>query len=81
MEFEDKLDYLTEHTQGMINNLLREFIKEYYSLKNDYEDVNEKYEELKENYEELKENYENYKEHSRPLTAYEESGMRDADFY
>lgn len=74
MEFEDKLDYLTEHTQGMINNLLREFIKEYYSLKNDYEDVNEKYEELKEN-------YENYKEHSRPLTAYEESGMRDADFY
>lgn len=74
MEFEDKLDYLTEHTQGMINNLLREFIKEYYSLKNDYENVNEKYEELKEN-------YENYKEHSRPLTAYEESGMRDADFY
>ena len=74
MEFEDKLDYLTEHTQGMINNLLREFIKEYYSLKNDYEDVNEKYEELKEN-------YENYKEHSRLLTAYEESGMRDADFY
>lgn len=74
MEFEDKLDYLIEHTQGMINNLLREFIKEYYSLKNDYEDVNEKYEELKEN-------YENYKEHSRPLTAYEESGMRDADFY
>ena len=74
MEFEDKLDYLTENTQGTINAFIRDLIKEYYSLKNDYDDVNQKYEELKEN-------HQNFKEHSRPLTAYEESGMRDADFY
>lgn len=27
-----------------------------------------------------KEEYENYKEDSRPLTTYEETGMRESDF-
>lgn len=39
MEFEDKLDYLTEHTYGIINNYIRDLIKEYYSLKDELEDL------------------------------------------
>ena len=74
MEFEDKLDYLTENTSGIINSYIRDVIKAYYSLENDFEELEDKYEDIKDD-------YSNYKEHSRPLTAYEESGMRDADFY
>lgn len=67
MDLEDKMDYLVENTQGKINEYINSIIDAYYNLKSDLEDE--------------KEAYENYREHSRPLTAYEESGMRDADFY
>lgn len=48
MEFEDKLDYLTKHTYGVINNYIRDLIKEYYSLKNELEDLKNKKEEVNE---------------------------------
>lgn len=70
MEFEDKLDYLTENTSGVINSYIRDLIKAYYSLENDYEDLEDKYEDIKEE-------YSNYKEYSRPLTHKENEGVSE----
>lgn len=63
---EEKMDYLIENTQGIINKYIHDLINEYYKLQHDLEDI--------------KEEYENYKEHSRPLTAYEETGLTPKDF-
>lgn len=66
IDFEDKLDYLVENTQGIINDYIRDLINEYYNMKYEKED--------------LEEYIEMYKQHSRPLTDYEETGMRESDF-
>lgn len=66
IDFEDKLDYLVENTQGIINDYIRDLINEYYNMKYKKED--------------LEEYIEMYKQHSRPLTTYEETGMRESDF-
>lgn len=63
---EEKMDYLIENTQGIVNKYIHDLIKEYYKLQYDLKEV--------------KEEYENYKEHSKPLTAYEEAGMKPTDF-
>lgn len=63
---EEKMDYLIENTQGIVNKYVHDLINEYYKLQYDLEEV--------------KEEYETYKEHSRPLTAYEETGMKESDF-
>lgn len=56
MEFEDKLDYLTEHTQGVINNYVRDLIKEYCSLKDKLEDMEFEKEKIEEELENWKDN-------------------------
>ena len=73
---EYKVITITGPRQSGKTTLIRNEFAElpYYSLENDYEDLEDKYEDIKDE-------YLNFKEHSRPLTAYEESGMRDADFY
>lgn len=61
MDLEDKMDYLTDNSQGKIKEYIQDLINAYYRLKDALEDE--------------KEAHQNLKEHSRPLTHEEMEGV------
>lgn len=66
MALEDKMDYLVENSEGKLKEYIHDLINAYYRLQYDLEAE--------------KEEYKTYRDNSRPLTQYEQTGMRDADF-